>query len=50
MKHWILNNAFVHVVAIAATLFVLMGFVDSVVRSYEMDMTEASAFLVTPQK
>jgi|PlaIllAssembly_1097288.scaffolds.fasta_scaffold103467_2 hypothetical protein len=47
MKYWVFENAAVQVVAIAVTVFVLLGFVDSVMKSYEVEQDAAVASVTT---
>ena len=50
MKYWILENAVVQVVAIAVTVFVLLGFADSVMKSYQVESDSAVASMATSNK
>ncbi len=45
MRHLSIDVA--QVVAIAVTVFVLMGFMDSIIRSFEVETQEAQASIVS---
>jgi hypothetical protein len=50
MKELVLHNAAVQVVAIAVAVFVVLGFIDSIVNSYQVETDRAIASITSSSK